>query len=104
MQVNFNNSTIKNQTFNEYNGCEIHNQLSARDWEELEHLISISNTDMEENEENLRVLCELDGIVKKKDEKGLCGFIRKNKDNFFTNILSDTVSAGLVALLRTLIA
>ena len=46
---------------------------------------------------------ELETIVKEKDQKGLRGFIQWNKDNFFTDILSGTVSAGLLALLKMLI-
>lgn len=103
MQININNSTINNQIVNEYNNSEIHRQLQNEDWKELESFLVMKNTNKIENETNSQTAQELKKIVQKKDEEGLRGFIRRNKDNFFTNILSNTASTGLVAILKMLI-
>lgn len=103
MQININNSTINNQVVNEYNGSGIHRKLRNEDWKELESFLDMRNVDTVENERHLQTSQELKKIVQKKDEKGLRGFIQRNKDNFFTNILSNTASTGLISVLKMLI-
>ncbi len=101
MQINMKNCTIRKQVLNE--NSETSFQLNAHDWEELERCIDVKKSSETEADGDLKLTQELETIVKKRDQEGLRGFIQRNKDNFFTNILSGTVSAGLLALLKMLI-
>ncbi len=76
--------------------------LQEKDWEELEKFLSIRLTELTENR-NLYMLTKkgLD-YAEKRDEKGFKGFLVKNKDNFFCNVLSEIASSGLVLLLSRL--
>ncbi|MCM1251235.1 MAG: hypothetical protein NC321_00275 [Clostridium sp.] len=103
MQININNSKIGSQTFNEYKNVEIVRQLESRDWDELESFLSAYNKDTVFDKAGIQTISEFEKIVRKKDEAGLKGFIQKNKDNFFTNVMSNVVSSGLLMALQMLV-
>lgn len=103
MQINFNNNTINSQVVNEYKGIELTEHLLNRDWDELESFFSTYHTDKIHDKVGMQNILELKKIVKEKDEKKLKGFIQRNKDNFFTNILSNMASSGLIMALKILV-
>lgn len=76
--------------------------LQEKDWKELEKFLNARVDDLAENE-NAFVLAKrgLD-YVEKRDEKGLKGFLARNKESFFCNVMSDIASSGLVLLLSKL--
>lgn len=76
--------------------------LQEKDWEELEKFLDMRLNELS-GEENAFVLAEKGlAYAERRDEKGLKGFLARNKESFFCNVMSDIASSGLVLLLSRL--
>lgn len=78
------------------------NVLQKEEWEELEAFLELRAKEVKEREHISFITSKALEYVKKKDENGLNGFIKRNKETFFTNVLSDVVSSGLLLALTKL--
>lgn len=96
-QFGTNNTLIAN------NDVEKQNIMGEKEWLELEKFLDIRLSQVANQHDIYDLTADILKYAKKKDENGLKGFITRNKDVFFTNILSDVVSSGLVLMLTRLI-
>ena len=78
------------------------NVLQEKAWRELESFLKLRVDEVKAIKDISLVASEALEYVKKKDERGLKGFIKRNKESFFTNVLSDVVSSGLAIALTKL--
>lgn len=76
--------------------------LQEKDWEELKKFLNMRLAELGKNENSYILAKEGLGYVEKRDERGLKGFLARNKEGFFCNVLSDIASSGLVLLLSRL--
>lgn len=76
--------------------------LQEKDWEELEKFLNTRLAELTENENSFVLTKKGLGYVEKRDEKGLKGFLARNRESFFCNVASDIVSSGLALLLSRL--
>lgn len=81
MQFNIENSTVERNVFNDFS--------DQRSREQLGKVVNV-NEPLPTKE------------IKKEDEQGVKGFIQENKGNFFTNVLSNVASSGLIETLKIL--
>lgn len=100
MQINFeNNSSIRNFQIGNNNTMYVERDkalLQDNDWMELQQFIDKRLDELVPGEKAYIVAQNTREYIENKDESGLKGFIRKNKDTFFTNVLSDLASSGLI--------
>lgn len=76
--------------------------ITEAHWKELKTILTKKLEDGTLQEPYNSLTNEALNYVDKKDEPGFKEFWTKNKDNFFTNILSGLVSSGLSLLLGQL--
>lgn len=104
MQVNFNgNNKISNSTFGDHN--TIYHVVSQENvneipWDELQTVLERGRSIPAYGAEQKKLIEEALNFVNKRDEKGIKGFIKKNKDEFFVNILSELATSGLFSILQ----
>lgn len=106
MQINFGeNIKIGNAQFGNNNTMNIMDNdavLQDRNWEELQQFLDERLRHLMPTENAYKVASEAMEYTKAKDETGLKGFIKRNKETFFTNVLSDIASSGLVLAISKL--
>lgn len=78
------------------------NILNEEQWIELENFLKLRADETKTLKSIYTMTNETLEYVKKKDERGLKAFIKRNKESFFINVLSDAVSAGLTLALAKL--
>lgn len=78
------------------------NVLREEQWNELENFLKLRADETKTLQSIYAMTNEALEYAKKKDESGLKGFIKRNKESFFTNVLSDVVSSGLTLALTKL--
>lgn len=78
------------------------NVLREQDWRDLQRLLSAHLSEVSWNEEANGLINEGMGYIKKKDEAGLKGFLKRNKESFVNNVLGNITSSGLLLLLSKL--
>ena len=78
------------------------NILNEEQWIELENFLKLRADETKTLQSIYTMTNEALEYVKKKDERGLKGYIKRNKESFFTNVLSDVVSTGLILALTKL--
>ena len=76
--------------------------LQEKEWRELETFLKLRVDEVKAIQDISLVASEALEYVKTKDERGLKGFIKRNRESFFTNVLSDAVSSGLTIALTKL--
>ncbi|EOS30262.1 MAG: hypothetical protein HFI04_15020 [Lachnospiraceae bacterium] len=76
--------------------------LREKDWEELKKFLNIRLADLAGNENSFALAKKGLDYAERRDEKGLKGFLARNKESFFCNVMSDIASSGLVLLLSRL--
>ena len=104
MKISYN---IKNSQFGNnnvmYNTSESKKIiLQEEHWEELEDFLNRRLNELEQNQEIYKVAEKTLEYSKQRNEPGLKKFVNANKDAFFTNVLSDVVSSGLLFALGKL--
>lgn len=76
--------------------------FSESDWLELSQFLKNRLEKETLEKENYLLAKEAMKYAEKKDEKGLKSFITRNKDAFFSGVLSNMASTGLTLLLKNL--
>lgn len=104
MKISYN---IKNSQFGNnnvmYNTSELKKIiLQEEHWEELEDFLNRRLNELEQNQEIYKVAEKTLEYSKQRNEPGLKKFVNANKEAFFTNVLSDVVSSGLLFALGKL--
>ena len=109
MQINMgDNVSIASAQFGKNNTIIINNNVEKQEimgdheWRELETFLDMRLPQIANRHDTYELAKDIMKCTKNKDEKGLKGFIQRNKDAFFTNILSDAVSSGLMLILTRL--
>ncbi len=108
--MNFNlngNMTVVNGQFGDTNTMWINNSknehiLEEQDWTELQNFISMRIGQLSKEEESYLIAKESLQYIEKKDEIGLKGFLKRNRESFMNNVLSNVASSGLIFLLSKL--
>lgn len=86
-----------------YNICESKSKiLQEEHWEELEDFLKKRLNELVRNQETYRIAEKSLEYSKQRNELGLKKFVNANKEAFFTNVLSDIVSSGLLFALGKL--
>ena len=84
-------------------GCsEERNVLQEQDWRDMQKLLSSHLSEVSWNEDANELIKESMSYVEKKDEAGLKGFLKRNKEGFVNNVLSNIASSGLLLLFSKL--
>lgn len=63
--------------------------LREKDWEELKKFLNIRLADLAGNENSFALAKKGLDYAERRDEKGLKGFLARNKESFFCNVMSD---------------
>lgn len=92
---------INTMTITTERGKEI---LQEKDWKELEEFFNERLVELVKDEDLYVLTNKGLSYVKKKDEKGFKGFLARNRENFFSNILSNMASSGMLMLLSELVS
>lgn len=109
MQVNFGDGvSIGNMQVgdnNTMNAQTVNSQrlLGESDWSELGNFLERRLAESTEKDVYKPMIENTLSYVNHRDENGLKGFIKRNKESFFTNVMSDVASSGLILLLSRLI-
>lgn len=102
MEVNIQNCTLNNVQTGNGNTMIIEDDTLQNHWSDLEKLI---NAHLEENKlqnEQCALMRQALVYIEKQDESGFIGFLKKNKDSFLINVLSELASSGLMSALKIL--
>lgn len=104
MKDNYNCNNVQignnNNMYNTYEAkCEI---LQEKQWTQLEEFLDKRMSELKNDGKNYMIAKKSLEYSKRRDEKGLRRFIFSNKDAFFTNVLSDMASSGLLLALGQL--
>ncbi len=106
MQINFGGNTkIGNAQFSEGDIININSSgasLRNENWDELQHFLDERLKHLTPAENEYAIAREAAKYARAKDETGLKGLIKRNKETFFTNVLSNLASSGLVLALSRL--
>jgi len=106
LQINFGENTkIGNAQFGDNNTMRVMDNgavLQNKNWEELQQLLNEKLEYFTPTENAYTVTKEAMKYTQKRDEAGLKGFIRRNKETFFTSVLSDIASSGLILAISRL--
>lgn len=106
MQIQFGeNNTISNVQFGNHNKMYVENKknlIPEEYWRELTQILNFLLDKGELKGETETVAKDVLGYVNQENENGLIGALKRNKETFFTNILSNVASSGLVLLLTKL--
>ncbi len=106
MQINFGeNVKIGNAQFGNNNTMNIVDNgavLQNENWEELQQILDKRLRHFIPTENAYTVTKEAMKYTQKRDEAGLKGFIKRNKETFFTSVLSDIASSGLILAISQL--
>lgn len=76
--------------------------LQEKDWKELEEFLNERLAELVEDKSTYALADKGLSYTKKRDERGLKGFLTRNRENFFCNVLSNVASSGMVLLLSGL--
>lgn len=107
MEIKINDSGISNCQIGNNNTMYVErgeSVLRDKEWKELQLFIDKRLVELLPGENTYEIGKKAMTYVKNKDESGLRGFIIKNKDAFFTNLLSDLVSSGLISSIFRLLS
>lgn len=86
-----------NKMYNTYESKSA--MLQEKHWEELEEFLDRRLKELKHDSESYQIAKETLEYSKQRNEKGLKNFISSNKEAFFTNVLSDVASSGLLFVL-----
>lgn len=109
MQINFSQGVnIRNMQIGDNNTMKAQDialpkTLGESDWNELKSFLERQLQENKEADIDKLMVQKTLHYVDDRDENGLKGFIKRNREGFFTNVLSDMASSGLTLLLKSLI-
>lgn len=78
------------------------NNMHEAEWEKIQEFLEARVDELQSMERLSNVAKEALEYVKKRDEKGLKGFIERNKESVITNIFSTVASSELMQVLDKL--
>lgn len=76
--------------------------LQEKHWDELIIFLSKRLNELEHDSESYKIADSALEYSKQRNETGLKNFVNSNKEAFFTNVLSDIASSGLLYVLSKL--
>lgn len=76
--------------------------LQEQDWNELDRFLRMRLSEVHENENSYMLVKESLNYTEKRDEMGLKGFLKRNKESFINNVISNVASSGIICLLSKL--
>lgn len=104
MKIDIQNSSVRNAQFGDGNMMVSSSGRTIQDddWEELQEILEERKRNFSVGDKEYIVAQKAIGYADKKDVTGLRTFIRENKGVFFTNLLSNLASTGVMQILTRL--